>query len=381
MKRYALKCGKVFDGNTISDRKTVIINGTTVEDVFDGYKWVPDAYFYDFSNMLLAPGFIDLQVNGGGGVLLNKHPDVDTLKTIRDAHEQFGVLNILPTLISADMDTIKAAVAAVGEFGTEDGILGLHLEGPFISKARKGIHSERFVRSCTMEELTDIYQNAGDCIKMLTFAPEAMSRECLQYITSHNTLPMIGHSDAGCREAADRFANGAVGVTHLFNAMSGLRNRAPGIIGASFLAQGTWAGIIADGIHVDYENIMIAKRLKGNRLFLVSDAMPPVGAGECDFTIDGKAIRCEGGKCVSDDGTIAGSALNMNQALKNIVTFCDIAVDEALRMTSTYPAQLLRVDDRLGVIRKGSFADLILLDNELTVRGIIRHGAWRKRDV
>lgn len=374
MAEYAIKCGRIFDGQEMLTDKAVIIRSGIVASVVGNSEVPKQLQTLAYENLTLAPAFIDLQVNGGGGILFNDDPSAAALKKIRDAHEQFGVLHILPTVISADINTIQKAIAAVREFDGKGGVLGLHIEGPFINKERKGIHSGNLVRDCTLKELEDIYRDAGDSVKVLTFAPEAMPSECLDFIKAHRTLPFVGHSNASYQEVMNSFENGSVGVTHLYNAMSGLRNREPGVIGASFLSKNTCAGIIADGIHVDYACVKIAKKLKGSSLFLVSDAMPPVGIGDGDFTIDGNVIHCVNGRCFSKNGTIAGSALNMNQALKNVVLHCGIELEEALRMTAAYQAQLLRMTDKYGYIRPNSAADLVLLNDALDVKGIIRHG-------
>lgn len=379
MSKLVIKSCKLFDGEKIQQNKTIIIDGEKIEDVVDSIsEKINDNYqFIDANNWLVAPAFIDLQVNGGGGVLFTASPSANTLKTMIDAHEKFGVLNILPTLISTDIDTIKRSIKTINQFGKDSGILGLHIEGPFINVKKGGIHSKEYIRDCTYEEIKEIYEGSEDCIKILTFAPEALDKRCMDYIKNNNTNLFIGHSNADFDDTIECFNNGACGVTHLFNAMSQLNSREPGIVGASLLRKDTWAGIIADGFHVDFNNVILAKKMKGNKLYLVTDAMPPVGIGNFEFTIGENKIYCVDDKCLSSDGTIAGSALNMNKALQNIVFKCNIEIEEALRMTSTYQADLLNMSSKYGYIRKNNYADLVFLNDNLKVVGIIKHGLVR----
>jgi len=335
-----------------------------------------DAVMIDAKGALIAPGFIDLQINGGGGVLFTDEPTSESLSTISKAHEQYGVLNYLPTLISTDLGTIQKAIVAVNDYSTNStGVIGLHVEGPYLEPAKAGIHDASFIHPCSLSELNKLYdESIPNAIKIMTIAPESCSQECITYMINHGTKVFIGHSNTNYKTAKEYFDYGVSGFTHLYNAMSQLQGREPGIVGACFDITESWAGIIADGFHVDFASIRIAKKNKGNRLFLVTDAMPPVGIGNFDYRIGETSIHCVDGKCTSDSGTIAGSALNMNKALKNAVNCCDIQLDEALRMTSTYQAQLLGLEDQLGYIKENNYADLIALNNELDVIGIVKRG-------
>lgn len=377
MSKLVIRNCKLFDGEKIQNNKAVLVNGKIIENIIDDNDLPENCNYYDANNMIVAPSFIDLQVNGGGGVLFTETPTTESLNTMVKAHEQFGTLNILPTLISTDLDTIKKAIDAIKDFGEDSGVLGLHLEGPFIYSPKGGIHSKEYIHSCTLSEIKSIYENAENCIKIITYAPEAIDKECLSFIRSKNTYLFVGHSNASYTETIKSFENGACGVTHLYNAMSQLNSREPGIVGASFLSEHTWAGIIADGFHVDFNSIIIAKKMKGDKLFLVTDAMPPVGVGDLEFSIGQNNIKCIDGKCLSESGTIAGSALNMNKALQNIVFKCNINLEEALKMTSTYQAEMLGISDKYGYIRKNCYADLVILDDELKTYGIVRQGKVR----
>ena len=365
---------RVFDGKSILHNSSVLIRNGIIDGIYD--RCVdPTAIMIDAHGALIAPSFIDLQVNGGGGILFTDKPTTHSLGVISKAHEKYGVLNYLPTLISTDTTTIVEAIQSVKEYSnTDDSVLGLHIEGPYLDASKAGIHNSAFIHACSISELEKLYGMSQDIIKIMTIAPESCGLDCIDYMVSHGTKVFIGHSNATFSTAKEYFNNGISGCTHLFNAMSQLQGREPGIVGACFEASDIWAGIIADGFHVDFASIRIAKKIKGNKLFLVTDAMPPVGIGNFDYRIGETQIHCIDGKCTSDSGTIAGSALNMNAALKNVVFDCGIDIVEALRMTSTYQAHLLGMDNQLGYIRNGCIANLVALNESLDVVGVIKHG-------
>ena len=376
MKKSIIHNCNVFDGNRIHQNCSILIQNDYIKRIGNGLQ-EKDAAMVDAKGALIAPGFIDLQINGGGGVLFTDEPTSDSLRIISKAHEKYGVLNYLPTLISTDLGTIKKAIVAVSDYSANNtGVLGLHMEGPYLELSKAGIHDASFIHHCSLSELNNLYENYQNVIKIMTVAPEACNRECITSMINHGTKVFIGHSNATYSTAKEFFDYGVSGFTHLYNAMSQIQGREPGIVGACFDIADPWAGIIADGFHVDFASIRIAKKNKGNRLFLVTDAMPPVGIGNFDYCIGETKIHCKDGKCTSASGTIAGSALNMNEALKNAVYCCDIKLDEALRMTSTYQAQLLGIEDRLGYIKEDNYADLIALNDELDVIGIVKRGEF-----
>ena len=369
---------QIFDGEKIVDGKSILMADGKIDSVIDTPKSLKGYNIIDGQGQLAAPAFIDLQVNGGGGELLTEHPTLETLKIMSRAHMKFGVLHILPTLISTDMPTILSAIEATKQARNEDiGILGLHLEGPFLLDKKGGIHEKQYIHNCTLDELQTIMNASDESVRVITVAPEACSHECLEYMVSQGVKVFIGHSNASYDLACEYLNNGAIGVTHLYNAMSQLGSREPGIVGASFLTD-SWAGIIADGFHVNFASIKVAKQIKHEKLYFVTDAMPPVGMGDMEFKIGEVDIHCVDNRCLSDDGTIAGSALNMNKALQNAVNHCGIPLLEALKMTSTYQAQMLGITDRLGYIRGGANADIIILNDNLDVVNIIKHGALVK---
>lgn len=334
----------------------------------------------DLRGRILAPGFIDTQINGGGGVLFNNNPTIDALKTISKAHERFGVLNFCPTIISTDMDTIKSGLDAVRLAQTKNiGVLGAHLEGPFLERAKAGIHKKECIRSASDHEINEIINHSDGSICIMTIAPEAITLEQIKFITQSGVRVFIGHTNATCEQALGAFRSGAIGVTHLYNAMSQLGSREPGVVGATFVSPDAWAGIVVDGHHVNYQSVRIAKAIKKSRLFLVTDAMPPVGKPVAKYQIGDFEISCIGGRCATSDGMLAGSALDMAAAVRNAVQKCGISPDEAIRMASTYVAEMLGISDLFGAIKPGLVADMVVLNERLHVEAIVRQGEYHEQ--
>lgn len=367
----ALVNGQIYTGAEVLRDHAVLISG---EKILGTPARVPDeAERIDLRGASVAPGFIDIQVNGGGGALFNDDPSPEALKTISAAHEQYGTLHFCPTVISSGPDTIERALHAVGQ-AQGIGVLGAHLEGPFLSLKRPGIHDKRYIRAASDSEVATILEHGRGLISLVTAAPESVTENHIRRFAEADVRVFLGHSDASCTQAEDAFRAGACGVTHLYNAMSQLMGREPGVAGACFLNDGVWAGIIVDGHHVDYRSVALAKRIKGERLILVTDAMPPVGRPDAVYRIGPHEISCQNGRCAAPDGTLAGSALDMASAVRNSVRHCGIALDEALRMASTYPARMLGLENSIGAIREGLYADLVIFGEDVNVRGIVRRG-------
>lgn len=332
---------------------------------------VADAATVDLAGDLLVPGFIDTQVNGGGDVLLNDNPTVDGVRRIAEAHRRFGTTGLMPTLISDDAAVMRDAIAAVhGAIEQKvPGVLGIHLEGPWLAEARKGVHDPHKFHTPDADEL-DLVASLGNGVTMITLAPERFAPETLQALSARGVLVCGGHTAATYEQWRAAFAAGMRGVTHLFNAMSPMGSRDPGGVGAAIDDEGSWCGIIVDGHHVADAPLRIAIAAKPRgRMMLVTDAMPPVGGEREDFTLYGIAMTCRDGKCTTADGTLAGSALDMASAVRNSVQRLGLSVDEACRMASQYPAEFLGLGGELGRIAPGYRADLVRLDRDLRVRG------------
>ncbi len=310
----------------------------------------------------LSPGFVDLQVNGGGGVLLNSDPSPEGMATIAAAHRRFGTVAILPTLISdsplVQARAVDAALAARGR----PGLLGLHLEGPHLAEARLGTHAARFLRPLDDQTIAEVERlRAAGLAVMITLAPEAATEAQIARLAEMGAVVSLGHSDATADTGRAALDAGARAVTHLFNAMSPLGSREPGMVGAA-LSSDAMAGVICDGHHVAFETLRLALRLKPESLFLVSDAMPTLGGPE-SFELQGQTLTLEGGRLINAEGRLAGAHLSMAEALRLMIAEVGAAPDQALRMAITRPAELIGRPD-LARLDGRPLEDLILLDAE-----------------
>jgi N-acetylglucosamine-6-phosphate deacetylase len=324
----------------------------------------------DLGGGWLLPGFIDAQVNGGGGVLFNNTPDVESLRTLAAAHRRFGTTALLPTLISDDAQVMRKAIDATRaaiEQGVP-GVIGIHLEGPYIAPARKGTHDANKFRVPDADEIA-MAASLDNGVTLLTLAPERVPLESIRALVERGVIVAAGHTAATYEEARAGLDAGIRGFTHLYNAMSPLTGREPGAVGAALEDRDSWIGIIADGVHVHPGSLRVALAAKpSGKVMLVTDAMSPVGADSPSFELYGEVITVVDGVVRNAAGALAGSALDMATAVRNAVNLLGLPLDEAARMASRYPARFLNVDDRLGEIAAGYQADLVLLDDALQVR-------------
>lgn len=320
------------------------------------------------SDAILAPGFIDIQVNGGGGALLNDEPSEAGVRRIVEAHRRMGTTGCLPTLITDRTDVIER-LAAVARAGLQiPGVLGFHLEGPAISKARKGIHLESEIRMPNARDLAAL-KSFGDCGRsVVTLAPECVPSSLIDDLLGAGLLVSAGHSEASAKQIAQAADRGMTGITHLFNAMSQLTAREPGVVGAALDDERLFAGIICDGLHVDPQCLRVAMRCKGrDRLMLITDAMPLVGTNQRDFTLQGRTITLQGNRLTGPDGTLAGAHLTMMEAVRNAVAMLGIGIADVLIMASRTPATFLGLEAELGAIAPGYRADLVAFDSKFEV--------------
>jgi N-acetylglucosamine-6-phosphate deacetylase len=369
--RSALANGRLLTDEGLVSGPTLLLSGARIEALVDPEDpRCADAAVVDLEGQILLPGFIDVQVNGGGGVLFNDDPSPESIRAIGAAHRRFGTTGFLPTLISDDLDTIGRAIAAVQSAldAGMPGVLGIHIEGPFLNRARRGVHDSKHLRlldSSLVSLLTRL--RAGRTV--LTLAPEMTTPEMIAKLAAGGLLISAGHSDASYAETTAAIAHGLRGFTHLFNAMARLEPRDPGIVGAALYDENTWCGIIVDGHHVDPIMLKLALRCKRHdRFMLVTDGMPAVGSDEPTFVLQGRTIRVVDGICRDENGTLAGTALDMAAAVRNAVSLLDLDIAEAARMASEYPAEFLGLGDELGRIAPGYRANLVLLDDDLEVR-------------
>ena len=363
----------LFDGEAFLDGQAVLVEDGGVVALCPVSEAVAADTIIELNGGVLAPGFIDAQVNGGGGVLFNKTPTADGVRAITNAHRSFGVTAMLPTLITDTPEKIRTAAAAVKDAMATGcpGCLGIHLEGPFISPARKGAHKGDYIRMMGDADVEFLLGLDIDTV-LVTVAPDVVPPEQIRRLSDAGIIVSLGHSDATYDEVARAVDAGARGVTHLFNAMSPLSHRAPGMVGAALEFGELWCGIIADGHHVDAAALRVALRAKRGpgRLFLVSDAMSTVGDAGDVFELNGRAVTRAGGRLTLADGTLAGSDLDMASAVRFAVRELGVPRAEALRMASLYPATLLRKDDCYGRIRPGYRADFVHLNDDDIVQSV-----------
>ncbi len=369
MDRHAVLADRVFDGYGWQTEAAVLIRdgriaglGTWGEVPADWPKTRLPA------GAVLAPGFIDLQVNGGGGVLLNDQPTADGMRVIARAHRRFGTTACLPTLITDTREKVRTAIASARSVAGRDGVLGLHLEGPFISPKRPGIHRPDRIAQPGAGDLEELCELGGAGRSLVTLAPECVPAGFVRTLASSGARISIGHSEASAAVVTQAVADGATGVTHLFNAMPPLSAREPGIVGAALAERRLTAGLIVDGIHVDPVSVRTAFMAKGaDRIALVTDAMPTVGTSLDRFELMGRTIRLAGGRLTSEEGTLAGAHLDMASAVRNAVRLAQLPLEDALRAASLTPARFLGLDNERGALVSGARADLVALDQELRV--------------
>ena len=373
MSLLALTGARVFTGERFVESQAVLIEHSRIAGLCPQADLPSHARIQPLDGGILAPGFVDAQVNGGGGVLFNADPEPAAAARIAAAHAPFGTTALLPTLITDTPEIMRAAIIAVREAmaAGAPGVAGLHLEGPFLSIARKGAHDPALIRPMTQDDV-DLILGCGIETILLTVAPENAPLPLIRQLADAGVIISLGHTDAPYETAMAAADSGASGVTHLFNAMSQLQHRAPGVVGAALDHGGLYGGLIADGFHVHpaaLRTALAAKREPG-KLFLVTDAMSTAGDPGDTFELNGRLVTRRGGKLTLEDGTLAGSDLTMDVAIRHTVDHLGQPVEEALRMASLYPAQFLRLDKSRGRIAPGFAADLVHLSASLHIRGV-----------
>jgi N-acetylglucosamine-6-phosphate deacetylase len=360
--KQAIVAERVFDGTAVVQNAAVIIEGSCISGVVprdDVAANLPRRVLP--AGTWLAPGFIDVQVNGGGDVLFNDEPTPDGIRAIAAAHRRFGTTALLPTLITDTPERMLSALAAVEALvDTEPSILGIHLEGPFLSPERRGVHAVRHIRTPSNNDLAIL--TAPRCsVTVVTLAPERVPAGFIGALAAAGVRVCLGHSMASYTDTRAAMAEGLSGFTHLFNAMPGLSSRDPGPIAAALESEGAWFGMIVDGVHVHPAMLRLALRGLA-RPMLVTDAMPPVGGKGNGFKLYGEDITVQDGRSTRKDGTLAGSVLDMASALRNCVRLLDVPLETALRFVSVNPAEFLGLGHWLGRLAPGYRADMVALD-------------------
>ena len=364
----AIAGGRVLLADGFADGVVVITDNGLITELRDESDALPTGCdLLNVDGRYIVPGFIDTQVNGGGGVLFNDAPTVEGLAAIASAHRAFGTTGMLPTLISDDLGVVARAISAVTEAircGVV-GILGLHIEGPFLAESKRGIHDARFFRVLDADTIDLLSQPTGGRT-VVTLAPECSTAAQIQQLVERGVIVSLGHTNATAADAIAAFDAGATGVTHLYNAMSQLQGRAPGVVGASLLDPRPWCGLIVDGHHVDPLALRVALAARPHtRVRLVSDAMHCVGSDLTSFSLLGRTITVADGVCRGDDGTLAGSAADMLTCVRTAAQTLSLPLATVFRMASEYPADFLGLSASHGRIAPGYQADLLVVAHTL----------------
>ncbi len=356
---------RFFTGTELVDDKALIISGDRIKGFTDTDAVSADVLRVDCRGGLVISGLIDLQIAGGGGYLFSSNPNPEALERITKSIISTGTTGFLLALPTNSEEVYHAAFRTVAE-SADPAVMGLHMEGPFISHARRGAHAPELIRKPDADNVTALLAQSGGTVKMMTLAPEECTPDIISILRENGIIVAAGHSNATFRQATAGFETGIETVTHLFNAMSPLHHRDPGLPGAAFLSDTACASIIADGIHVNYSMVAIAKKIMQERLYLVSDAVEVNERGAY------RHVRQED-RFTLPDGTLSGAKLSMLDAVRNSITHAGIEKYEAIRMATLYPARLLKGDDR-GVIAAGARSDLIVIDSEMRLMGICFNG-------
>ncbi|CUU23323.1 N-acetylglucosamine-6-phosphate deacetylase [Duffyella gerundensis] len=375
---YALTNGRVFTGHHVLDNHAVVIADGLIDRVCPFTELPAGIEQRDVQGANITPGFIDLQLNGCGGVQFNDDIEaisLDTLNTMQKANEKSGCTSFLPTLITSTDALMKRAIDVMGSWLAEHRhqALGLHLEGPWLNVIKKGTHNPDLIRTPD-PALVDYLCQHAEVISKVTLAPEMAGSAVIEQLVAAGIVVSVGHSNATYEQAQAGIGAGARFATHLYNAMPPMIGREPGLAGALFDAPDVYCGIIVDGLHVHYANVRNAKRLKGDKLVLVTDATAPAGAEIDQFIFAGKTIYYRDGLCVDENGTLSGSALTMIEAVKNCVEQVGIALDETVRMATLYPARAIGVDRQLGTIEAGKVANLTVFTRDYRITKTIVNG-------
>ena len=370
----ALLNGHVLTPAGWSDGLAVMVeNERIVSLIPSGHTHIRAAKSHDLAGRYLLPGFIDCQVNGGGGLLFNDHTNVEGIRAIAGAHRRFGTTGLLPTLISDSADIMGRAIAAVDTAIEQrvPGVLGIHIEGPYLAPTRKGVHDEKALRTPDSDEIA-LTGSLCHGHTLLTLAPERVSQQSLRELVATGVIVAAGHTAGSYSEIRRALDNGVRGFTHLFNAMTPLGSREPGAVGAALEDRSSWCAVIVDGRHVHPATLHVALAAKPQgKIFLVSDAMPPVGSDQDSFLLNGETITVHDGVCRTEAGVLAGSILTMREAVRNCVQLLGLPLDEAARMASTYPADFLGLDKTHGRIAPGFRASFTVMDEDFAV-----HETW-----
>ena len=373
MSRRLLHGARVLTEEGLRDDVALLIEDGLILDILSSAACITDGAAEERlpAGSIVAPGFIDVQANGGGGVLFNDTPTVEAACAIAAAHRRFGTTSLLPTVITDRPEVMRQAAAAAhaARLVPNSGVAGVHLEGPFISLKRPGVHSTALIRRMEAADAAWLVALAGRMPLLVTLAPEEVEDTFMGEMAAAGIIMSAGHTAASAERVAEALSLGLRGFTHLYNAMPPIAGREPGPVGAALLDNEAWCGLVVDGVHVHPASLRLALAARSEqRMLLVTDAMPVLGTEASTFRLYGGTIFRRNGRLEREDGTLAGADLDMAAAVRNSVSMLGLSVERALRMASTYPAAFMRLSDR-GRIVPGLRADLVLLTEELAVTG------------
>ena len=376
--QYAFTNGVIYTGYEILYGHAVIVENDLIKAVVPEEELPHGIQQVNLNGNNLTAGFIDLQLNGCGGVMFNEQTTVGTLEIMQATNLKSGTTSYLPTFITSPDEGMKSAVKVMRDYLAKyrNQALGLHLEGPYLSKEKKGVHREEYIREITPEMKTFLCDNA-DVITKITLAAENPTTQCIADFVEKGIIVSLGHSNATYEVANQAIAKGISFATHLHNAMSPISSgRAMGVVGA-VLDSDLYAGIIVDGLHVEFGNVRIAKKVKGDKLCIVTDATAAAGSDIESFIFVGKTVYVRDGKCYDANGTLGGASVTMIESVQNAVKEVGISLDETLRMCNLYPARAIGVDDYLGSIEAGKIANLTVFTHDFKVIGTAVNGEWK----
>ncbi len=372
----------LFNGAEFLYNHAILIKGEIIAKILPEYQLnindYPEAKLLKFDGGTISAGFIDIQVNGGGGILLNNQPSVEGIKTIMAGHRKFGTTAMLPTLMSDRFEVMQQAVKAVSQAIEQNvaGIIGLHLEGPFFSMNRRGVHQAQMIREPD-EAAFNLYKSFKAGVLMVTLAPEHAPKNYIKRLRNENILVYAGHSDGSYEQMQAALKEGLSGFTHLHNAMTPITAREPGVVGAALEDEDSFVGLILDDIHVAAATAKITiNAKKQGKVCIITDAMSSVGTEDNSFELYGETILVKNGKCQNSEGSLAGSALDMAGAVRHCHNSLGFPLAEALRMASIYPATALGLEKQMGLVVEGYQADLVHLNTDLMVTQTAIRGQW-----
>lgn len=370
--------GELFIGNKFYTGKVLIMDGERIVDIIPQEELITtygNIETIDAENAYITPGFIDLQLNGCGGVLFNDDISLETLDTMHKTNLKYGCTSFTPTLITTGDESIEKAIELVKGIENKGkyGVVGLHIEGPYISLQKKGIHNPKFIRKADEAMIDKMIEAGKENVRIVTLAPENTDKKIISKLNTAGIHVAVGHSNASYEQVKEKEGFGITLATHLYNGMSSFNHREPGVVGAVFDSD-IKAGVIADGFHCHYSAIKSAIKIMGERLYLVTDAVAPVGTDMEYFYFEGNKVFYKDGKCFGEDGTLGGSALTMDAGVRNLVKYCDITLEEAVRMATLYPAKAVNIDNEYGKLQPGCFADIVFLDKHLRLKKVIAKG-------